>query len=154
MELGELKPAVKKETRKINVKKIKEKIEEDRKNIDTKILQDFKTINPYLEKINLKIVLSLENAAINALSVGIISGIIANTIGILHNKENKIKTENYYWKIIPMYENKNYLNVTLDCIISIKLIHIIYTIYKNLLRKKGGKNGRTSNRRAYDYSDE
>ena len=42
-----------------------------------------------------------------------------------NNKENQIN-----WKILPIYNNKNLLNINLDCIISFNLMHIIYTSTK------------------------
>lgn len=54
---------------------------------------------------------------------------------------------------MPMYRFGNSINLSLNCIINVKMVHIIYVIY--ILLKKGMiKNERTSNRGAYDYSYE
>jgi len=44
-------------------------------------------------------------------------------LAIGDGKENQIN-----WKIIPLYQNRNLLNIDLNCIISFKLIHIINAI--------------------------
>ena len=57
------------------------------------------------------------------------------------------------FKIIPLYKYGNAINFRLNCIINVKLVHIIHIIY--ILSKKGMiKNERASNRRSYDYSYE
>ena len=49
--------------------------------------------------------------------------------------------------------NENKININLNCIISIKMVNIINILH--YLKKKGGKdNGKSSDRRAYAYSNE
>lgn len=60
------------------------------------------------------------------------------------------KTE---FRIIPLYNFGNSIKFNLNCIISVKIVHIIYVIYI-LLKTRRRKNERTSNRRSYDYSYE
>ena len=86
-----------------------------------------------IQKLNLQIYLGLEDAGANAITVGLLSSFMAIIIGLLYeknvfevdNKENQIN-----WKILPIYNNKNLLNINLDCIISFNLMHIIYTSMK------------------------
>ena len=49
--------------------------------------------------------------------------------------------------------NQNKININLNCIISVKMVNIINILH--YLKKKGGNdNGKSSNRRAYAYSNE
>ena len=124
-----------------NIKKLKEKIEKDKNKFDIRLLSNIKKINFKLKKIDLKINLGLEDAATNAIIVGIISSSIPVVMGILNNNNiieiNAKKGNQIYWKIMPIYQNRNLLNIDLNCIISFKLIHIIYIIIRQeRIRKK------------------
>lgn len=130
-----------------NLDKVKQKMIKDKNNFDIKLLKFLKYLNFKIKKIKLNIDIGLEDAAANAICVGIVSSIIAIILGNIMKKNNQ-----NFWKVTPIYKNRNLLNVNLDCIFSLKLIHIIYTIY--ILKKKGDKNVRTSNRRAYAHSNE
>ena len=81
---------------------------------------------------NLKMVLGTEDTAQNAIIVGTISSIIAIIMGVLSEKKilaiGEGKENQINWKIIPLYQNRNLLNIDLNCIISFKLIHIINAI--------------------------
>ena len=138
---------IKKRVVQINVDKFKEKIIKDENNFDIRILKSLKYLNIEIKKINLDAYIGLEDAAIGAICVGGVSSILAIILRKCMEKNNLS-----YWKITPIYQNRNLLNISLDCIFSLKLIHIIYTIY--VLKKKGERNGRTSNRRAYAHSNE
>lgn len=130
-----------------NLDKVKQKMIKDKNNFDIKLLKFLKYLNFKIKKIKLNIDIGLEDAAANAICVGTVSSIIAIILGNFMKKNNQ-----NFWKVTPIYKNRNLLNVNLDCIFSLKLIHIIYTIY--ILKKKGDKNVRTSNRRAYAHSNE
>lgn len=81
---------------------------------------------------------------------------IASVLGIVLAKLIKsYNDEKYRYEIIPAYKNKNMVNLSFDCIIKVKMIHIINIIYTLLnKRKEKIKYERTSNRRSYDYSYE
>lgn len=130
-----------------NVDKLKRKMIKDRQDFDIKILKSLKYLNLKIKQIRLNLYIGLEDAAVAAISVGSLSSIFS----ILFRKCMEENHSNY-WKITPVYQNRNLLKIDLDCIFQLKLIHIIYTIY--VLNKKGEKNGRTSNRRAYAHSNE
>ena len=86
-----------------------------------------------------------EDAALTAISVGIISSII----GIL--LKDKITPKDKF-EIQPIYIQKNLINLKLNCIFTIDLMHYIY---KNILKERRKKNEReSSNRRTYAYSNE
>lgn len=95
------------------------------------------------EKLNLKLDVGTEDAALIAIITGIGSIFLSNLIGKNIKNTNEIK-----WKISPIY-NAFLLKIELNCIISIKLIHIINIIYVS--RKEGDKNARTSNRKNFKY---
>lgn len=116
---------------------------------DVNILEVLKQLDINIEKLNLKIEFGTENAAFTSIIYGIISSVIPI---ILKNKINDLEEQKL--NIVPIYTNENLLNIELNCIFSIKMIHIIYIIY--ILSKKGRdeKYGRTSNRRTYGYSYE
>lgn len=107
------------------------------------ILKIIKEIN--LEKINFYILLGTENPCITAYSVAIISSAIAIILARMN-----VKTK---YKIEPVYIDRNYIYLSINCIISIKLAHII-SIFKQIVGKEvQKKNGETSNRRTYANSN-
>ena len=138
---------------KINIKNLNyKKIIDMFKNNEGISLKDIKKIKkciPNVKYINLLVDIGTEDAIITSYIVAFISSII----GIVLRKTIPISKDNRFI-INPVYKNKNLLNLELNCIFEIKLIHIIYIIY--ILNKKGrdGKDGRTSDRRSYDYSYE
>ncbi len=96
-----------------------------------------------IEKLNLNIDVGTEDAALTAIITGIVSIIISFLIGQNVKSGNDIN-----WNINSIY-NSNLLKLELNCIISIKLIHIINRIY--VTRKEVDKNARTSNRKNLKY---
>jgi len=117
-----------------NIEKLKRKIEKDKNNFDMKQISKLRKMNIKIKKIDLKMVLGTEDTAQNAIIVGTISSIIAIIMGVLSEKKilaiGEGKENQINWKIIPLYQNRNLLNIDLNCIISFKLIHIINAIWK------------------------
>lgn len=98
-----------------------------------------------IEKLELYVEIGIEDAALTAISVGIVSTII----GIL--LKDKITTKDRF-EIKPIYMQKNLINLKLNCIFTIDLMHYIY---KNILKERRKRNERkSSNRRTYAYSNE
>ncbi len=139
---------------KINLKKIKDKkidvdkiLEQARKikDKDTKkklakeLLSSLKYLQLDIRKLDLKIELGTEDAAITAILVGTIASILGLTLK--HPK----------YEILPIYQGKNILNVKLDCIFRLNLIHYIY---KTILKGRDNNERKSSHRRAYVYSHE
>lgn len=91
-----------------------------------------------LKKLDLLIQIGIEDAAITAITVGIISAILGNLI-----KKSK-------YEVIPIFQNKNLFKLKLNCIIRLHLIHYIYKQIVKFFRKRVDKNERTSNRKSYD----
>ena len=124
----------KKDVRKMD----KQNIKFQNKDIDIKFLKnrdikiDYKDllqkIDIYFEKIDLHIQLGTEDAAITAISTGIISAVL----GIIIRKPR--------YEVIPIYANKNFVKIKLDCIFSVHLMQYIYKIISNKTKNLGKEN--------------
>ena len=108
----------------LNTKKIKEKLSKN--NLNTGILKLTKYWK--IQNIDLRVKIGLEDAALNAITVGI----IATIISIILRKFVESKS-NALWKIEPTYNNQNLLKIYIDAILCIK--------FKDLLlnKEKGAK---------------
>ena len=105
-----------------------------------------------IDKLNLFFEFCIENSAVTAFSTVIISTLISVILSIF---ANGYKKEKYEYKIKPIFGKQNFLKICIDCIISLKMVHIINIIY--ILKKKRSVNKydkRTSDRRTYAYSNE
>lgn len=129
-----------------NIKKIKA---EAKKNKELKKV--IKKLNVEISKLDLKLELDTPNVLITTGLVTTISIIVS----IIFSKLIKVRKFNEYkYKIIPLYNNKNMLNLEINCIINIKIVHIIFILYILMKKRRDDKNERASNRRSYDYSYE
>ena len=143
---------------KINIKKISLDFEKKLKNQIRK-----GTINPIIIlriiiknikidilelKINLKF--GTKDAFFTSMLIAFVSIIISNILKIKVKKINK----NYYYIISPIYTGENIFKLNLNCIISLKIVHIINIIYMIFKKGRSDKYVRTSNRRSYDYCHE
>lgn len=127
------------------------KMWEERKKIDKETISIIKKIDFAIRKLKLKIDIGTENSAITSLLIPIVSTVISFLL------RNKMKTKEEQTYIVqPIYNNQNYLNITISGIFEIKMNHIINVVYLLSRKKKKGvkKYERTSNRRSYDYSYE
>lgn len=95
--------------------------------------EHFKKLKIKIEKFILNLKVGTEDVLITTAIVPIISTVIA--IFISRNSK-KLKYKNIYYKILPIYGDKNLYSINFECIISAKLVHIIYIIY---MLKKGKK---------------
>ena len=137
---------LKNKIKKVNFKKIQKEVipKEEAKEI-------IKKLNIELKKFDLK----LQIGTIDVIFTTAIVTLLASGIGIgLANIIKEYKNERYNYEIYPIYQNKNLIKIELNCIIKVKMVHIISIIYLLLKKRRVEKNGRTSNRRAYDYSYE
>lgn len=125
------------------------KILKNRNKFDKKILKATKKINISIKKIKLYIELGTENASLTSIIIPIVSTVIAN---IFYKKVENYKNQNFTIK--PIYINQNLINILIDGIFEIKMIHIIKVICAKIKKRRVEKYERTSNRRAYDYSYE
>lgn len=151
------------------IKIIKFKINKDRirnlqkskaiKKLDVKFLKSnkkpkgitsaIKELKIEIKKLEMHIEIGIEDAALTAISVGIVSTIVAILL------KDKITRKDKY-EIKPIYMQKNLINLKLNCIFRIDLMHYIYKQLKNnILKGRRNKYERkSSNRRAYAYSNE
>ena len=113
------------------------------KNNSIKIKDIQKKLKVKYEIINLNIEIGKENAAITAILTGVVSSVVSVIIGKYFSDIKEIN-----WNVQPIY-NMNILKLSLNCIISVKLLHIINTIF--MMRKEDDKNARTSNRKNLKY---
>lgn len=110
------------------------------------IVEIIKKLRIKIENINLEAQIGIEDVI---LTVGVVT-VLSAILGIIFRNA---KPRAVYYNIMPLYQFGNSVNFRLNCIISVKMVHIIHVIY--ILFKKGRiKNERTSNRRSYDYSYE
>ena len=116
----------------------KKNIKFQKKDIDIKFFKDrdikldykqlLEKIDIYFEKIDLNIQLSTEDAALTA----ILTGIISAGLGIILKKPK--------YEVIPIFSNKNFLKLKLDCIFSLHLMQYIYKLMSNKIRDLGKEN--------------
>ena len=131
----------KKDTFKKKIEKIKRENLSNRK-IDIDTIKKVKKIIEYfnVNLFNLKLYIDTEDIIFTSYLVGIISAILPN---LLRNLSIDFKGYNCKYSIVPIYNNKNYIFLKFDSIISIKIVHII-----NMLKTiRGRQNERASNRR-------
>lgn len=131
------------------IKKLEKKLILKDVKFDVNIFDVLKKLKIIFEELNLKIKIGTENSALTSIIFGIISGIIPFVF------KNQIKDiERQKIDIKPIYLNQNLLNIELNCIFNIKMIHIIYVMYILNKKRRDEKYVRTSNRRSYGYSYE
>ena len=99
-----------------------------------------------IETLNIEGYLGLEDAAYTAYVLSFINSIIPI---ILSGRINK-----YKYNITPVYVNQNIVNLEINCIINIKIVHIINILFKLLKKGRVNNNEQPSNRRSYAYSHE
>lgn len=120
---------------------------------DRKMLKNIKIskvldiLNPEFQDTDLDLKLGTEEVMITVFAVTFISTIL----GILFRSSNQKEVR---FKVMPLYQFGNSINLHLNCIIKVKMVHIIHVIIYLIREGKVIKNERTSNRRSYDYSYE
>ena len=120
------------------------------KNFIKNPLEAIKKFKINVKKIDLKIGFGIDDVIVTSLLIAIISTLVSNLLRKIVNTTNGNKYE-----IMPIYnlDKKGIkINIYLKCIFDVNMIHIIYIWF--IIKKEGEKNGRASNRRAYDNSNE
>lgn len=114
-------------------------------------LEYIKQISIDLKKLDLDLNICTSDAIITSYVVAIFASIISI---LLAKKNKRFKCDKYRYVITPKYEQKPSIIIKLNCIISIKIVHIMNVIY--MLKKKRSVmcNERTSNRRSYVCSND
>lgn len=108
---------------KIEINKMKQKIRQKEKKLDFKMIAQLKKLKINFKSLNFVVNIGTEDAAVTALTMGV----LATSIGIALRNILNLNKDNYF-KVIPIYKNKNLLKMDFNCMFEIKLINIIYTI--------------------------
>lgn len=108
---------------KIEINKMKQKIRQEEKKLDFKMIAQLKKLKINFKSLNFVVNIGTEDAAVTAIT----TGVLATSIGIALRSILNLN-ENNYFKVIPIYQNKNLLKIDFNCMFEIKLINIIYTI--------------------------
>lgn len=133
--------------RKLKIKEDIESLEKDVKVIrKVHPIKIIKKLKPKIKGVYLNLNIGLDNVVLTSYLVALLS----TSVGIFLSK---VEPKNAYFRIMPLYNIGNSIKFNLNCIIDVKIVHIIYVIYI-LLRKRRNNHERTSNRRPYDYSYE
>lgn len=138
---------------KTNISKIKDVYTKDQYNIK-KINKTIKLIGIKkniidkfkFKKLNLDINIGVGDTILTAYLIAILSTIFS--IYLSKYIEGKVQENNF--QITPIYNEKVQYKISLNCIISIKMVHIIYIIYLIMKKRRDEKYVRTSNRRTYE----
>lgn len=135
---------------KIQLEKIDfKKLEKDFKWEDFKKI---KKLQPKISRLKLDMQLGLGSPVATAFAVTGISSIISILMTYVATSKKK---ECYEYLIVPIYQNQNLYKIQFDCIIQVKMVHIINVISSFLKKGRSDLNERTtSNRRPYGYSYE
>ena len=107
-----------------NIEKKKMKMPQNMKiKIDYK--EAIQNIDIDIKKIDLKLQLGTQDAALTA----ILTGIVSAGLGVILRKPK--------YEVIPIYSNKNFLKIKIDCIISGYLMQYIYKlIWREIFKKR------------------
>lgn len=123
-----------------------------RKDFKVKDLKELPKLQPKISYLNLDANLGVISPVTTSFLVATIASIISIALPYL---AKNLKKERYIYNIKPLYYNKNLYKINLNCIIEIKMVHIINIIF--ILIKKGRKKNEqstTSDRKPYAYSYE
>ena len=138
--------------------KIRDRIEKlDFKNLkvnlklDKETLEALKEIKIRVSKFSLNLEIGTENVIFTSILVTLLSTVFSIVLSRVLEKE---AINNSQYLVTPIYHDKNLLKIEFDCIINLKMVHIIYIMFHLLKKGRVSKDGRTSNRRPYDYSYE
>lgn len=117
-----------------------------------KDLKQLTKLYPKISYLNANVNIGVIDPVVTSLLVSIIAILISVILPYL---AKNIKQNTYTYKINPLYYNNNLYKINVNCIIEIKMVHIINVIY--VLYRKGRKKNEqstTSNRKSYAYSHE
>lgn len=146
---------------KVNLSKVTKKLEnkvlKNNKSFKiTKFIKIFlKEIKPEIVKFKLNLKIGFDDIMVTTYAIPFISTLISFILKLtVKNVNLRNKKREYYYKIEPVY-NTNIINLRLNCIINVKIVHIINIIYIFLIKKRrSDKYERASYRRSYGYSHE
>ncbi|MCI9177241.1 MAG: hypothetical protein HFJ28_01350 [Clostridia bacterium] len=140
-----VKEIIKKMPIQIDIKKVEQKLK----------LQDLKVLKKLQLKISkfyLQSKLGVKSPVLTSFLVATLSSAISILLG---KTATSLEKRKYQYEIVPIYQNKNLYKISFNCIIELKMVHIINVIYILIKKGKSDENERTaSNRKSYGYSYE
>ena len=107
-----------------NIKKLRSEYSKKKNRLITKIILRSKFI---LNKVYIHGSIGTEDSFLTAIIVGIINAVIPT---IAFKKIRSIKKDEYYCNLVPVYINKNLINVNANIVASIKVTEILNSIIK------------------------
>lgn len=138
---------IKREWTRKQIENLKNNMKQNGKLLDLDMMFSLQKIDLKFEKINLNILVGLDDAAVTAISIGLIYAIIDFFIA-----KKMSNFQNQRCDIKPIY-GKNLLMIEFDGIFNLNVWNIIFSFIK-LQKERGGRDVRTSNSRSYVYSNE
>jgi len=132
-----------KQLEKINFKELEKKI-------------SFSDIKEGLEKLKLRITklnLNINIGTEDSILTSYLTAFIGSAIGILLPHLVRKNISNCKYIVNPIYKDRNQYYISLESIIQIKIVHIIYSMLF-FIKKGRDENERASHRRTYAYSNE
>ena len=112
----------------------------------------FKNLNLEICRLNLEAEYATEDATITAFVLPVISSIL--TLWLKKQEEKNKELTPYYFKIQPIFQNKNFIKFRISGVFNLKIIHIISTICVIKKKMKAEKHRRIYHRSHYDYGKE
>lgn len=104
-----------------------------------------------INRFNLKMKIDVIDVMITSFVVAIISIIVSI---ILAKGIKNYDSKKYRFKITPIFKENMQINISLNCIFSVKMVHIINILYMLFKKRSVEYDERTSNRRTYVCSNE
>lgn len=136
----------------LNKYNIREIVLKNKKEIFKKNNINFiKELDINIDKLNLYMELCTSNSIFTSFTVVVVASIISM---ILANNTKEYDRTKYNYSITPIYKDKLSLKTKLNCIISIRIVHIINVIYMLIKKRREEYDERTSDRRAYVCSND
>lgn len=119
---------------------VETRIVRDYKNIGEIIIKNKQKLDINIEEINIKLKIGTTNVIVTSILFVALHIIISN---LLATNIDDYKKEKHNYEIVPIYQNKNFYDLSINCIISVKIAHIINMIK---IKRSDKVNARTSNR--------
>lgn len=114
-------------------------------------IKEIKNLKINIKQFDFYLALGTENVIVTSILILLISTFLPF---VLTKTIKKYENNKFKYKIIPIYKNENIFKMVLNCIINVKMVHIIHVTYNVLKKRRVYKNERTSDRRSYDNSYE
>ena len=131
------------------IKNLQSKLGKFEENLTLDSIKDLKYLDFQIKNFDLKVEIGTESTILTSILIPAISAVVSIFLA-----SKKVPQKNQFFIVNPVYNNGNLVNIGLQGIFEIKVIHIIKVIYITNKKRRVEKNERTSNRGAYGYSYE